>query len=180
MTEMPVSLSVLVDIIITLILIFSFIGGLKEGIIKELGSLIAFIIALPLTVIFFIYVSPWFSFIGNAGWRSLLAFLLTLGIITLIIMLLFWIPKHFLDKAWSGGFIWSLLGGLVGVLNSALGLVLLVNLMDIYPVFSIFNTVLHSSGVLNWLVMTFGGFVLSLLHLFGASLQVANIFSCVA
>jgi hypothetical protein len=68
-----------------------------------------------------------------------------------------------LEKVWNGGFFWSLLGGVLGTLNSALGLVLLVSLIDIYPVLPWIDDVFVSSQVLNWLVNTFGAFIMTLL-----------------
>lgn len=165
-----------IDIIVALVLIFSFIGGLRGGAVKQFFGLLAFIISMPLTGIFLSYVLPWFSFVNDSAWRAFLAFLVTMGIIMLILNLIFWIPRHLLDKVWNGGFFWSLLGGVFGLLNSALGLVLLVNLLDLYPVWPWLDTVMSSSGVLNWLVNTFGPFVLSLLksvHLTGLTASIS-------
>ena len=132
---------------------------------------------MPLTGVFSGYVLSWFSFVNDNTWRALLAFLVTMGIIMIILNLIFWIPRHLLEKVWSGGFFWSLLGGVFGALNSALGLVLLVNLLDIYQVSAGLDSVLVSSGVLNWLVNTFGAFVLSLLksiHLTGVTASISS------
>ena len=161
--QIPAYVGTIVDITVALVLIFSFIGGLKEGAIKEFFGLLAFIIAIPLTGVFYGYVVSWFSFVGDSTWRTFLAFLLTMGIIMILLYLLFWVPRHLLEKVWNGGFFWSLLGGVLGTLNSALGLVLLVGLIDIYPVLPWLGDVSVSSNVLNWLVNTFGAFIMTLL-----------------
>jgi uncharacterized membrane protein required for colicin V production len=174
--QIPSYAGTIIDIIVALILIFSFIGGLRHGAIKEFFGLLAFIIALPLTGVFSGYVLPWFSFVNDSTWRAFLAFLVTMGIIIIILHLIFWIPRHLLEKVWNEGFFWSLLGGIFGALNSALGLVLLVSLLDIFPLSSWLNTVLATSGVLNWLVNTFGAFVLTLLkstHLTGLTASIS-------
>jgi hypothetical protein len=162
------------------VLVFSFIRGLKEGAVKEFSGLAAFIIALPLVGVFIGYIIPWFSFVGDASWRGFLSFLTTMALISIVLYLLFWIPRGLIEKIWNGGFLWSLLGGLLGAMSSALGLVLLVALLDTYPLLGTYESALNVSQVLNWLVGTFGAFVLSLMHMTGHAFQVANIFSCVA
>lgn|GEM_PF-372177 len=162
--QVPAYVGTIVDIIVVLILIFSFIGGLKGGAVKQFFGLLAFIIAIPLTGVFYGYVVSWFSFVGDSTWRNLLAFLLTMGIIMILLHLIFWLPRHLLDKVWNEGFFWSLLGGVLGLLNSALGLVLLVSLIDIYPVLPWLDNIFASSQVLNWLVNTLGVFIMTLLN----------------
>jgi uncharacterized membrane protein required for colicin V production len=177
--QIPAYVGTIVDIIVVLILIFSFIGGLKKGAINEFFGLLAFIIAIPLAGIFYGYVVSWFSFVGDSTWRPFLAFLLTMGIMMILLYLLFWVPRHLLEKVWNGGFFWSLLGGILGILNSALGLVLLVSLMDIYPVLSWLDDIFISSQVLNWLVNTFGAFIMTLLkstHLTGLTASISFFF----
>jgi len=162
--QVPAYVGTIVDIIVVLILIFSFIGGLKGGAVKQFFGLLMFIIAIPLTGVFYGYVVSWFSFVGDSTWRTFLAFLLTMGIIMILLHLIFWLPRHLLDKVWNEGFFWSLLGGVLGLLNSALGLVLLVSLIDIYPVLPWLDNIFASSQVLNWLVNTLGVFIMTLLN----------------
>jgi len=63
---------------------------------------------------------------------------------------------------WHGGFIWSLVGGLFNLINSAIGLVVLVTLVEAYPVFDWLNDAFLSSNILNWLISHLGS-VLQLL-----------------
>ena len=161
--EVPAAMGIIIDVIIALILIFSFLGGLKEGAIKEFLGLLAFILALPLAGLCTGIISGWLSFVPDATWRGLLAFLLSMGIIIILLHLLFWFPQNLLDKIWSGGFFWSVLGGVFGLANSVLGLVLMVQLLDIYPVLPWLSTILDSSNILNWLVAAFSGVIAGLL-----------------
>ena len=161
--QIPAFVGTIVDIIVALTLIFSFIGGLRGGAVKEFFGLLAFIISLPLTGVFMGFVVPWFSFVNDTAWREFLAFLLTMGIIILLLYLIFWAPRFWLEKIWGGGFFWSLLGGIFNLLNAALGMVLLVSLLVIYPVWPWLDAVLTSSALLNWLINTVGAFVLTLL-----------------
>jgi membrane protein required for colicin V production len=162
--DVPANLGIIVDVIVALILIFSFLGGLKEGAVKEFIGLLAFVIALLLSPVFTGFFSGWLSFVGDGTWRAFLSFLLTMGIIIILLHLIFWFPKSLLDKVWNGGFLWSLLGGVFGLADAALGLVLMVVLLDTYRVFPWLNDILNSSNILNWLVSSFGGVVRTLLH----------------
>jgi len=173
--QVPAYLGTIVDVIAVLILIFSFIGGLKGGAVKEFFGLLAFIIAIPLTGLFYGYVVSWFSFVGDSTWRTFLAFLLTMGIIMILLFLIFMLPRNLLEKVWDGGFFWSLLGGVLAILNAALGLVLLVSLIDIYPVLPWLDDIFTASHVLNWLVNTLGVFIMTLLKSTHSTGLTANI-----
>jgi membrane protein required for colicin V production len=161
--EVPAAMGIIIDIIIALILIFSFLGGLKEGAIKEFLGLLAFILSLPLAGLCIGFVSGWLSFVSDDTWRGLLSFLLAMGIIIILLHLLFWFPNNLLEKIWSGGFLWSLLGGVFGLADAVLGLVLIVILLDIYPILSWLSSILDSSSILGWLVAAFNGVVTMLL-----------------
>jgi len=165
--EVPAYAAIIIDIIMALILVFSFLGGLKQGASKELCGLLAFIVALSITGAFTTYVFVWMSFASDHLWRSLLTFMITMCIIMIIMHLVLLLPRHLLDKMWSGGFIWSVLGGVFGAINSALGLVLMVLLLGIYPVFDWLNDLLAASGILDWLVSISGSAVLYLMHMTG-------------
>jgi uncharacterized membrane protein required for colicin V production len=79
--DVPASMGIIIDVIVALILIFSFLGGLKDGAVKEFIGLLAFVVALPLSGLLIGVVSGWLSFVADGTWRSLLSFLLTMGII---------------------------------------------------------------------------------------------------
>lgn len=160
----PIGAGIIIDIIVVLVLVFSLIRGLKSGAIKELLGLVAFILALPFAGMLGEYMSPWFSFMNDINWRSTVSFLLALGILTFLLHLLLWIPRHLLEKVWSSGFSWSLLGGIIAALNSALGTVLLVKLLGLYPVLGSLDGILNASNMLNWLTGTFGWFISALMN----------------
>ena len=157
----------IIDVIVALVMIFSFIGGLKEGAVKEFLNLLAFIVALSLTGAFTAYFLGWMSFVPDRLWQAFFTFLVTMGIITIILHLVFLLPRHLLDRVWNGGFIWNALGGIFGVVNTALGLALMVILFEIYPVLDRLSDLLAASNLLNWLVSSFGSIILSLLHMTG-------------
>ena len=163
----PTYAGIIVDLIVALILVFSFLGGLKEGAVKEFFGLLAFIIALAFTGAFMVYVVGWMSFAQDSLWRALLTFLVTMGIILIVLHLALLGPRYLLDRVWNGGFIWSALGGIFGVVNTALGLVLMVILLEIYPVFTWLSNWLAVSNILNWLVSSFGSTILTLMRMTG-------------
>ncbi len=165
--EVPTYVAVAVDIMVVLVLVFSFLGGLRQGAPKEMCGLLAFIVALSITGAFSIYVFAWMSFTSDHLWRSLLTFVITMAIIMIIMHIVLLIPRHLLDKIWSGGFFWSALGGIFGLINSALGMVLMVLLLGIYPVLGWLNDLLAASSVLDWLVSVSGPTVLYLMHMTG-------------
>lgn len=177
---MPAYVGTIADIVVVLILIFSFLGGLKGGAIKEFFGLLSFLISIPLAGLFVSHLVSWVSFVGDSTWRSFLAFILTMGIFIIILYLILWIPRHFLEKIWTGGFFWSFMGGVLGLLNSALGLVFLVCLFSVYPVFSWLDSLFVSSAVLNGLVNTFGAFIMALLKSTNLAGVAASISSFVA
>ena len=163
----PTYAGIIVDLIVALILVFSFLGGLKEGAVKEFFGLLAFIIALAFTGAFIVYVVGWMSFAQDSLWRAFLTFLVTMGIILIVLHLALLGPRYLLDRVWNGGFIWSALGGVFGVVNTALGLVLMVILLEIYPVFTWLSNWLAVSNILNWLVSSFGSTILTLMRMTG-------------
>ncbi len=171
----PTYAGIIIDVIVALVLFFSFIGGLKEGAVREFLGLLAFIIALSLTGAFTAYVWGWLSFVTDQLWRNFFTFLATMGIILIILHLVLLLPRVLLDKVWNGGFIWNVLGGIFGVVNTALGLVLMVILFDMYPVLGWLNDLLGASNLLNWLVSSFGSIILSLLHMTGAYLPALHV-----
>ncbi len=171
----PTYAGIIIDIIVALVLFFSLIGGLKEGAVKEFFGLLAFIVALSLTGAFTSYVWAWMSFTPDHLWRAFFTFLVTMGIILVVLHLVFLLPRNLLDRVWNGGFMWNVLGGIFGLLNTALGLVLMLTLFDIYPVLNWLSDLLAASNALNWLMSTFGSIILSLLHMTGANLQAMDI-----
>jgi uncharacterized membrane protein required for colicin V production len=161
--DFSATLGIIIDVIVALILIFAFLGGLKDGAVKELFGLLAFIIALPLSGLLTGFISGWLSFVSDSTWRAFLAFLLTMGILIILLHIVFWFPKNMLEKVWNGGLIWNMLGGIFGLANAVLGLLLMVRLLEIYPVLTWLNDILDTSSILKWLASTFGGIIALLL-----------------
>jgi uncharacterized membrane protein required for colicin V production len=162
--QVPAFAGVVIDIIAVLILIFSFVGGLRQGAPKEFFGLLGFIVTLLLSGFFVSYINVWLAFVPDGLWRAFLTLLLTMSIILIVINIVLLLPRNLLDSVWNGGFIWSALGGVLGVINTALGFALVMVILNLYPVMPWLNAWLASSQVLNWVSSTFGQTVLVLLH----------------
>lgn len=149
-------MSIILDIIVALILVFSFIGGFRSGAVKEFFSLLSLIIALPVSGFFYGWVTSWFAFINDFNWQHLLGFLVTLCIIIIVLQLLFMLIRPLIDKVWSGGFMWNMAGGIFNLINTVIGLIVVVTLLKTYPVWPWLNDLLASSQILYWLTSHLG------------------------
>jgi len=150
-----------VSLIAILALVFSFVGGLKEGVVKSFTTLVVVLIALPLTGLSYHLLAGVLSFLpGN--WPNLAGFLITWGVISAILQLIFLAPRKALQIAWGGGLPFRPIGGLLSTLAAAIGLVALTMVFLAYPIWDWLEQAVINSGVLAWLV-THLGFVQSLL-----------------
>jgi len=144
-----------VEIIITLLYILTFIGGLKEGVAKSLFSLVTLIIAIPITGYLYTMLAGVFTFIPDEIWANFLAFMVTFIITSIILSLIFLIPRRILEAAWPKGLISSILGGILAILGFSISLVFFTILVNTYPIFDWLIQLLMSSQILNWLLHTF-------------------------
>lgn len=142
-----------IDIIVVLILIFSFIGGLKAGAVNGFFSLLVLIIALLVTGAFYRFAASLLFFLSNDNWQNFFGFLVTLIVVSIILSLILLLPRHLIKLAWNGGGFFSLIGGVFNLLNSAMGLVVFVLLFQTYPVIPWLNNVLADSAILAWLMV---------------------------
>ena len=142
-----------VDIIASLILIFSLIGGLIGGAVRGFFSLLTIVIAIPVTAAFYGYLASILSFLPGDNWENFIGFLVTMAVISIVLSIVFWIPRHFLGMVWKRGFLSSLLGGIFTLANSAIGLFVLALLILTYPVFDWLSNYVAESTVLGWLLV---------------------------
>ena len=88
-----------VNILAVLVLFFSFTGGLKEGAVKNFFSLIALIIAIPLTRVSYHLLATILSFLPGENWENFVGFFVTLALISIILYFVFLLPRKFIQKA---------------------------------------------------------------------------------
>ncbi len=141
-----------VSIIAVLILFFSFIGGLKEGAVKNFFSLIALIIAIPLAGLSYRLIAFILSFLPGTNWENFIGFFITLGLIIAILHLILLLPRKIIQKAWHKGCLVRLLGGALNVLNASMGMAVFTLVLVAYPVIGWLEQAVVHSSVLIWLV----------------------------
>lgn len=144
-----------VDIIISILFIFVLIGGLRQGAIKSGFSLLALIIAIPLTGLLFHFVTTLFSFLHDEIWANFLGFFITLAVIIVLLSLIFLIPRKLLGAA-DVGFFSAIIGGLISIVGFAVGLTLFVILMQTYPIWDWLVQVLSGSHIVGFLLNILG------------------------
>lgn len=151
-----------VDIIIIIILILSFLGGLKDGAVKSFFSLVALIIAIPCAGLIYRIIASLISLLPGTDWENIIGFFIAMGIISIILHLIFLLPRKLIQKIWGQGVLFRLIGGVINVLNASIGLVVLALVLRTYPVISWLETAFSKSAVLTSLIDMFG-FVQALL-----------------
>ena len=144
---------VLVNIIAIIILFFSFIGGLGEGAVKTFFSLITLFVAIPLTGMSYSLLASLFSFLPGENWENFIGFFITMGIIMVILFLVFLIPRGLARKLWNKGVYFRIVGGVLNLLNAAMGLVVFALLLAAYPIFEWLEQAVTGSSVLAWLIV---------------------------
>ncbi len=146
----------IIDVLVIIILIFSFIGGMKEGAVKSFSSLVALIIAIPLTGLSYRLIATILSFLAGTNWENFFGFFITMAIISLILQAIFFLPKKFIQKIWEKGCLFRLLGGFLNAFGTCVGFSVFTLVLRAYPIFDWLERWVSSSGVLAWLVNTLG------------------------
>ena len=95
-----------VSIIAVLILIFSFFGGIREGVVKHFFNLVALIIAIPLAGISYRLIARVLSFLPGENWGNFIGFFIALALISVILHFVFFYPGE-LAKKYGGGVFYS-------------------------------------------------------------------------
>ncbi|HJX03070.1 MAG TPA: CvpA family protein [Dehalococcoidia bacterium] len=147
-----------IDIVISLVLIFSFIGGLKEGAVKSFFSLLGLFICIPLTGLTYPYLFNLLAAISDATWRGFISFLVTFVIISIILALIFLIPGKLLSATWNKGVLNMILGGCFSLVGAAISITIFSIVVQAYPVFDWLDYAVTHSNVINWL-MNYLGFI---------------------
>ena len=145
-----------VNIFAVLILILSFIGGFKEGAVKQFFSLVVLIIAIPLAGLSYRLIAIILSFLPGENWENFIGFFITLALISVILHFIVLLPRKITQKVWRRGLFFRLLGGVLNVVNASIGLVVFTLVLLAYPIFDWLARWVAGSGVLASLVNAFG------------------------
>ena len=141
-----------VNILVIIILSFSFFGGLKEGAIKSFFSLIVLIIAIPLAGLYYYLIATILSFLPGTNWENFVGFFITLGLISVILHFILLLPRKIMQKVWKKGIFFRLLGGTLNILNASIGMVVFTLALGAYPIIEWLEQAVTNSSVLVWLV----------------------------
>ena len=151
-----------VSLFALLILILSFVGGLKEGAVKQFVSLAVLIVAIPLTGISYHLVATILSFLPGENWENFVGFFITLAVISVILHFIVFLPRRLVQKIWKKGLLFRLLGGALNTLNASIGMVVFTLVLLAFPIFDWLERAVAGSSVIAALVQALG-FVQALL-----------------
>ena len=143
---------ILVSILVLIILIISFLGGLKEGAVKTFFNLMVLIIAIPLAGFSYRLIATILSFLPGENWENFIGFFIALALISVILHFIILLPRKFIQKVWRKGTFFRLLGSVLNVLNASIGMVVFTLVLGAYPIIGWLERAMANSGVLAWLV----------------------------
>jgi uncharacterized membrane protein required for colicin V production len=151
-----------VDIVVVILLVLSFVGGMKEGAVRAFASLIAVIISIPLAGLSYRFIASLLSFLPGENWENFIGFFIAFGIITAVLHLMFFLPKKLVGAVWNKGILLRMLEGGLNLVGGMIGMVVFALVVQTYPIFDWLARWVSSSGALSTLVDGFG-FVQSML-----------------
>ena len=146
---------IVVSIIAALILLFSLIGGFRDGAVKQLFTLLGTLIAIPIAGVSYKGLAGILSFIPGENWENFIAFFIMMAVISIIMYFIFILPGRALKKAWPGGLFYCILGVIFSLVNTAIGMVVFALVLHAYPIFDWLERAVSGSGVITWLVSLF-------------------------
>jgi uncharacterized membrane protein required for colicin V production len=145
-----------VSIIAVLVLIFSILGGLRQGAVRQLFSLLATLIAIPVAGVSYQGLADILSFIPGQNWENFIAFFIMMAVVSIIFYFVFLLPGRALKKAWPGGLFFCVLGAIFSLVNAILGMVVFALVLHAYPIFGWLERAVSGSAVVSGLVSLFG------------------------
>ena len=146
---------IVVSIIAALILLFSLIGGFRDGAVKQLFTLLGTLIAIPIAGVSYKGLAGILSFIPGENWENFIAFFIMMAVISIIMYFIFILPGRALKKAWPGGLFYCVLGAIFSFVNAAIGMVVFALVLHAYPIIDWLERTVSGSGVITWLVSLF-------------------------
>ncbi len=134
-------------------LIISFFSGMKEGAVKSFFSLVGLIVSIPLAGLSYHLLAGVLSFLPGEDWDNFIGFLVTMGIISLILTLIFLPARKLVEQAWNKGVLFRLIGGILSLFGAAVSWVVFTLVVNAFPIFGLLEDSLAGSSVLDWLVV---------------------------
>lgn len=146
---------ILVSIIAALVLLVSIFGGIKEGAVKQLFTLLAALISIPVAGYSYQVLAGWLSFIPGQNWENLIAFFVIMVVVNIILYFVFIIPGRLFQKTWNKGVLYRLLGAVFNIVNAAIGMVVFALVLAVYPIIDWLERAVSGSDVIVWLISLF-------------------------
>ena len=144
-----------VSIIAVLVLLFSIIGGIKEGAVKQFFTLMATLIAIPIAGLSYQVLADWLSFIPGQNWENFIAFFVMMAVVSILLYFVFIIPGRMFKKSWDVGILFAVLGAVFSLFNAVIGMVVFALVLHAYPIIDWLEGAVSGSGVMVWLVSLF-------------------------
>ncbi len=141
-----------VSLLAVIILIFSFLGGMKQGAVKQFFSLAVFIVAIPLAGFSYRLIAIILSFLPGENWENFIGFFIALALVSVILHFIIFLPRKISQTIWRKGVIFRLVGGVLNFLQAGMGLVVFTLIIVAYPIFNWLGQAVVGSSVLAWLV----------------------------
>ncbi len=151
-----------VNIIAVIILCLSFLGGFKEGTVKNFFSLVINIIAIYLAGRLYYLIANILSFLPGTNWENFIGFFIAMCLIVIILNLAVFIPRKIIQKLWKKGLLFRLLGAALNLFNTAIGLAVFTLVIGVFPIFDWLQRAVVNASIPQWLVANLG-FVQALL-----------------
>jgi len=146
---------ILVSVLAVLGLLFSIVMGLREGAVKQLFTLLATLIAIPVAGVAYKGLANILSFIPGQNWEGFIAFFIMMAVVSIVLNFVFILPGRALKKAWPGGLFYCVLGAIFSLVNAILGIVVFALVLHAYPIFSGLEQAVSGSPVVSFLVSAF-------------------------
>jgi uncharacterized membrane protein required for colicin V production len=139
-------------VLAVIILIFGFIGGIKEGIVKEAFSLVTLIISILFAGMLYSSVGSALSFLPDPDWENFTGFIVVFALISILFSILSWMPRKSIETFCHEGIIFRLGGGILNLFNTAAGITVFSLLFITFPVWPWMREVLTGSGIITGLI----------------------------
>lgn len=142
----------MIDILVILVLIFSFTNGLNKGAVRSFFSLVVLLIAIPITGSLYRIAATVLSFLPGENWQNFIGFFVTLAVVSLILHLVLLFPRMIIGGFLRHAPLSRLIGGAMSVFNSAVGWTVFALVIRAYPIFVFLGNWVKNSSTLNWLI----------------------------
>jgi len=139
------------DIVLLIVLVISFIGGIRSGLIKVLFTLVGGILGVVLAGQFSDRLGSKLTFISNASTANIVAYVFILMVVLIIFAILAFVIKKIASAVLLG---WvDKLGG--GILGLVLGAIFLGAVLTMYLKYQGSNSAIEGSAISKFLVDKF-------------------------